>query len=62
MTSPSKLTDTNLKGSVQKADMAGIPENALNICKEYGYITAGLSHEVWSLAITNDLDHLVAVD
>lgn len=46
MTSCSELNDINLTGSVKKADMAGIPENALNICKEHGFITAGLSHKV----------------
>lgn len=62
MTSCSELNDINLKGSVKKADMAGIPENTLNICKEHGFITAGLSHKVRNLAIANDLNHIVAVD
>lgn len=47
MTSRSELTDTNIKGSVKKGDVAGIPENALNISKEHGYVTTDLSHEVW---------------
>lgn len=47
MTSRSELTDTNIKGSVKKAGVAGIPENALNISKEHRYVKTDLSHEVW---------------